>query len=65
MNVMAILALLLSTGVCAKTQFTGPDHRTLQVVVCPLQMDDAPAAPPADKPEPNEPKSFPGPKTPT
>jgi hypothetical protein len=52
MNLAAILALLLSSGVCAKTDFHSPDGATLRVVVCPVMApadppaDDAPAAPP-------------------
>jgi len=47
MNLAAILALLLSSGVCAKSDFHSPDGTTLRVVVCPVM---APAAPPADDP---------------
>jgi len=45
MNLAAILALLLSSGVCAKSDFHGPDGNTLRVVVCPVM---APADPPAE-----------------
>jgi hypothetical protein len=46
MNLAAILALLLSSGVCAKSDFKSPDGMTLRVVVCPVM---APADPPADE----------------
>jgi hypothetical protein len=54
MNVAAIMALLLSSGVCAKTEFHSAAGTTLQVVVCPMlaapaanaPSDDAPPAPP-------------------
>jgi hypothetical protein len=45
MNLAAILALLLNSGVCAKTDFHGSDGTTLRVVVCPMME---PAEPPAD-----------------
>lgn len=56
MNVAAILALLLSSGVCGKSDFHMADGGTLRVVVCPMvEAGDAapaaPAAPPAGKEE--------------
>jgi hypothetical protein len=48
MNLAAILALLLSSGVCAKSDFRSPDGLSLRVVVCPVI---APADPPAPAPE--------------
>ena len=56
MNVGALIAMLLASGVCAKTDFVKDDGSTLRVVVCPGVVQ-APAAPPADaKPEtPKEP----------
>jgi len=59
MNLAAILAMLLSSGVCAKSDFHSPDGATLRVVVCPVMApaeppaDDAPPAP-AAKPEPKK-----------
>ncbi len=54
MNLAAILAMLLSSGVCAKSDFHAPDGNTLRVVVCPVM---APAAPPSDDaPPPAPPK---------
>ena len=54
MNLAAILAMLLSAGVCAKSDFHSPDGNTLRVVVCPVM---APVAPPADDaPPPAPPK---------
>jgi hypothetical protein len=53
MNLAAILAMLLSSGVCAKTDFHGSDGSNLRVVVCPSM---APAEPPADDAPPPPPK---------
>ena len=55
MNVAAILALLLNSGVCSKADFSAPGGATLRVVVCPMVQapasveptPDAPAAPAA------------------
>jgi hypothetical protein len=47
MNLGAILAMLLASGVCAKSDFHSPDGTTLRVIVCPVM---APAEPPADAP---------------
>jgi hypothetical protein len=52
MNLAAILALLLSSGVCAKSDFHSPDGNRLRVVVCPVM---APAEPPADDTPPAPP----------
>jgi hypothetical protein len=53
MNLAAILALLISSGVCAKSDFHSPNGATLRVVVCPVM---APADPPAeDAPPPARP----------
>jgi hypothetical protein len=59
MNVAAILALLLSSGVCAKTEFHSTAGATLQVVVCPMMAapgGDAPSdgAPPPPPPAPKK-----------
>ncbi len=53
MNVAAILALLLSSGVCGKADFRGGDGGTLRVIVCPIMQ------PPGDKPD--APDAAPGP----
>lgn len=58
MNIAAILALLLSSGVCAKADFHGQDGTTLRVVVCPVMAPADPPAqgtPPAEKPQPAAP----------
>jgi hypothetical protein len=55
MNLAAILAMLLSSGVCAKSDFHSPDGATLRVVVCPVMV---PAEPPAEGAPP-----APAPKT--
>lgn len=47
MNIAAILALLLSSGACAKTEFHSPAGATLQVVVCPMMR--APSSDPSDE----------------
>ena len=61
MNVAMILAMLLNSGVCAKSDFHSPDGGTLRVVVCPIvapsepPADEAPPAPPPEpKPEPKK-----------
>jgi hypothetical protein len=59
MNIAAILALLLSSGACAKSEFHASSGTTLQVVVCPMMAPDAgqetapdaPPAPPAAPPK--------------
>ncbi len=53
MNLAAILAMLLSSGVCAKSDFHGPDGTVLRVVVCPVTV---PAEPPSDDAPPPPPK---------
>ena len=55
MNVAAIIALLLASGVCAKTDFRGADGATLQVVVCPLTQAPGAPADPAPEPSPQAP----------
>jgi hypothetical protein len=57
MNLAALLALLLSSGLCAKTEFRGADGSMLDVVVCPVMQPaggapDAPPAPPPPAPPP-------------
>jgi hypothetical protein len=57
MNLAAILALLLSSGMCAKSDFHSPDGMTLRVVVCPVMAPADPPAedePPAPAPEPKK-----------
>jgi hypothetical protein len=56
MNLAAILALLLSSGVCAKSDFHSPDGMTLRVVVCPVMAPADPPAEDAPPPAPPEPK---------
>ena len=57
MNLAAILALLLNSGVCAKTDFHGGSGATLSVIVCPVMagpqapQDNPPPAPPEPKSE--------------
>ena len=50
MNIAAILAMLLSSGACAKSDFHGSDGGILQVVVCPMTMPPAPPAAPEPPP---------------
>lgn len=50
MNIAMILAMLLASGVCARTSFEGPGGTGLDVIVCPV-MQAAPAA----EDEPGEP----------
>jgi hypothetical protein len=57
MNIAALLALLLNSGMCAKTDFQPPGGGTLRVVVCPMVLAPAedgatPKAPPAPPPRP-------------
>jgi hypothetical protein len=52
MNIAALLALLLHSGICAQNEFHGSDGSTLQVVVCPLMQ-------PADTPEQGTPNAEP------
>jgi len=57
MNLAAILAMLISSGVCAKSDFHSPDGATLRVVVCPVMAAPEPPAedaPPAPPPEPKK-----------
>ena len=55
MNIAAILALLLSSGVCAKTDFNGPDGTILRVVVCPV-LSNPDAVPQGEPRAPAKPK---------
>ena len=50
MNIAAILAMLLASGACAKSDFHGTDSTELRVVVCPVL-----AAPGAEAPDPAPP----------
>ena len=60
MNLVAILALLLNSGVCAKSDFHSPDGTTLRVIVCPVMaapeppVPDAPPSPPPPGPKKEE-----------
>lgn len=45
MNVAAVLALLLNSGVCGAADFHMGGGGTLRVVVCPMMQPDAPPAP--------------------
>ena len=54
MNIAAIFALLLQSGICAQTEFHGVDGSTLAVMVCPSTVapeDAAPADPTPPAPE--------------
>ena len=51
MNIAAILALLLSSVVCSKSDFHAPDGSTLRIIVCPV------TAPSASGNEPSDPKA--------
>ncbi len=52
MNIAALLALLLSSGACAPSDFHAGDGSTLRVVVCPLTLPPAAAPAPEDAPPP-------------
>ena len=45
MSIAALLALLLTSGVCAESTFVGPDGVTLHVVICPHLVPTEPAKP--------------------
>ena len=52
MNIAAILALLLASGACSKSDFHTADGATLRVVVCPMTMTgSAPDGAPDGAPE--------------
>jgi hypothetical protein len=62
MNVAAIFALLLSSGVCAQTEFQRSDGSQLAVMVCPRMAPAPDADTPAD-PTPEEAPPKPGKRT--
>ena len=55
MNLAAIFALLLQSGVCGQSQFRGPDGTVLTVIVCPqvahpeTETPEAPPVPPSHR----------------
>lgn len=71
MNLAMIFALLLHSGVCAQSEFHGPDGRTLLIMVCPRMEqpdtaapgtpgpDQSPEAPPATPETPDAPPAPP------
>ena len=52
MNLAAIFALLLQSGVCAQTEFNGVDGRTLAIMVCPRTVAPDSTAPTEPAPPP-------------
>jgi hypothetical protein len=50
MNLAAIFALLLSSGVCAQSDFHGSDGSTLSIIVCPHLAPAEPSDTPAETP---------------
>jgi hypothetical protein len=53
MNMAAIFALLLSSGVCSESRFAAPDGVVLSVLTCPrmIPAEETPEAPPAKPPK--------------
>lgn len=54
MNVAAVLALLLNSGVCGATDFHLADGGALRVVVCPMVQPEAPSGTAEPAPLPHE-----------
>lgn len=59
MNLAAIFALLLSTGVCSQSDFQSRDGSTLSVMVCPRVIPQtAPELAPVEPTEPKQPSGL-------
>jgi len=52
MNLAALFAMLLSSGLCSQSDFHGSDGSTLSVIVCPHLTPAAPSDAPAGEPAP-------------
>lgn len=51
MNVAAIMAYLLASGVCGSLSFQGPNGKALEVIVCPRAYETAEAPAPQRRAE--------------
>jgi hypothetical protein len=63
MNLAAIFALLLQSGVCAQSEFQRPDGTALAIMVCP-RMATPDSAAPAKPTEPTDPAPEAAPEKP-